>query len=129
MACRATSKVYWIIHHITRDVSVLSSGLEENIMETIAAFRIYRFHFLVGVDSASVPGVEGAEGDGLDAGDFGFDGFGKEGLENELPELGVVGALVKEDGLATQHPLLAGGEGGFEEVSSSAEHEFGRLWA
>lgn len=84
---------------------------------------------MVGVDGASVPGVEGAEGDGLDAGDFRFDGFGEEGLEDELPELGVVRALVEEDGLSTQHPLFAGGEGGFEEMSSSEEHEFGRLWA
>lgn len=84
---------------------------------------------MVGVDGASVPGLEGAEGDGLDAGDFGFNGFGEEGLEDELPELGVVGALVEEDGLAAQHPLFAGGKGGFEEGGSSEEHEFGRLWA
>lgn len=84
---------------------------------------------MVGVDGASVPGVEGAEGNGLDARDFGFDGFGDESLEDELPELGVVGALVEEDGLSTQHPLLAGRKGGFKEVGSSEEHEFGRLWA
>ena len=41
----------------------------------------------------------------------------------------MVGALLEEDGLTAQEPLLAGGEGGLEEVGVRGQDKVGSLGA
>lgn len=92
--------------------------------------KTHGFHFLESGDVfLGLPRGEGVEGDGLDVGDDGLDGIGHEGAEDELAELGVVVALVEEDGLLSEHPLLAGGECGLEEVGIGDEDLLRRLRA
>lgn len=82
-----------------------------------------------GVDQMALTRSKRVFGDGFDVGDDVLDGFRHEGAKDELPQLGVVVALVKEDGLFAQHPLFAGGECGLEEMGSREEHEFRGLRA
>lgn len=89
----------------------------------------YCFHFLEGGDHPPLPRVEGVDSDGLDLGDDGLDGLRGEGPEHELPELGVVGALVEEYGLLPQHPLFACRECGLEEMSSRNKNLLCCFWA
>jgi hypothetical protein len=84
---------------------------------------------LEGVDEAAVPGLERAQRDGLDGRHGAADGLGGESPGDEAAEVGVVVALLEEDGLRPQHALLARREGGLEEVGLRDEHEARRLRA
>lgn len=84
---------------------------------------------MIGVDEAAIPGAEGLDGGGFHASHLVPDGFGGEGAEDEAAEEGVVGALLEEDGLVPDHPLLAGGEGGLEELGLRGQDELGPLGA
>lgn len=76
----------------------------------------YRLHFKEGIDGVANPGVEGLHGNGFDVGDHVSDGSGHEGTENKLPQFGMVGTLVEENGLFPQHPLFASRECRLEEI-------------
>lgn len=79
---------------------------------------------LEGVDEGPSPspslglhGVQGAESYGVDEGDDGLDGVGHERSEHEAAEVGVVVALMEEDGFFSDHSFFAGWECGLEQMS------------